>query len=56
MIDRKQAWGRLAAHIADEIVVATYSSATDWLATVDSGQTEGDGLPGALDLALLFVE
>lgn len=35
MIDRKQAWAKLAAHISDEIVVATYSSATDWIATVD---------------------
>jgi sulfopyruvate decarboxylase subunit beta len=35
MIDRKLAWARLAAHITDEIVVATYSSATDWIATVD---------------------
>ncbi|MDB5544543.1 MAG: thiamine pyrophosphate enzyme-like TPP-binding protein [Hyphomicrobiales bacterium] len=35
MIDRKEAWARLAAHITDEIVVATYSSATDWIATVD---------------------
>lgn len=35
MIDRKQAWAALARHIKDEIVVATYSSATDWLATVD---------------------
>lgn len=35
MIDRKQAWARLAAHIKYEIVVSTYSSATDWIATVD---------------------
>ena len=35
MIDRKQAWARLAAHITDEIVVSTYSSASDWIATVD---------------------
>ena len=35
MIDRKKAWAALAPHITDEIVVATYSSATDWLATVD---------------------
>lgn len=35
MIDRKKAWAALARHITDEIVVATYSSATDWLAVVD---------------------
>jgi thiamine pyrophosphate-dependent acetolactate synthase large subunit-like protein len=35
MIDRKQAWGRLAARITDEIVVSTYSSATDWIETID---------------------
>ncbi len=35
MIDRKTAWARLAARITNEIVVATYSSATDWIATVD---------------------
>ena len=35
MIDRKQAWAALARHITDEIVVATYSSATDWIATID---------------------
>ncbi len=33
MIDRKQAWAQLSRHLTDEIVVATYSSATDWLAT-----------------------
>ena len=35
MIDRKQAWAALARHITDEIVVATYSSATDWMAIAD---------------------
>jgi len=35
MIDRKKAWAALAPHITDEIVVATYSSATDWIATID---------------------
>ena len=35
MIDRKQAWAALARHISDEIVVAAYSSATDWIATID---------------------
>ena len=34
-IDRKQAWARLAAHITNEIVVSTYSSATDWIETID---------------------
>ncbi|MDB5640722.1 MAG: thiamine pyrophosphate enzyme-like TPP-binding protein [Hyphomicrobiales bacterium] len=35
MIDRKQAWKRLAAHITNEIVVSTYSSASDWIAEID---------------------
>jgi thiamine pyrophosphate-dependent acetolactate synthase large subunit-like protein len=35
MIDRKTAWKHLAAHMTDEIVVATYSSATDWIAEID---------------------
>jgi thiamine pyrophosphate-dependent acetolactate synthase large subunit-like protein len=35
MIDRKKAWSRLAAHITNEIVVSTYSCATDWIETID---------------------
>ena len=35
MIDRKKAWEALARHIGDEIVVATYSSASEWIAIVD---------------------
>lgn len=35
MIDRAKAWKILAGHITDQIVVSTYSSASDWLATVD---------------------
>ena len=35
MIDRKKALAALACHIKDEIVVATYSSATDWIAIND---------------------
>jgi thiamine pyrophosphate-dependent acetolactate synthase large subunit-like protein len=35
MIDRAKAWKILARHITDEIVVSTYSSASDWIATVD---------------------
>lgn len=35
MMDRKQALKLLAERISDEIVVATYSTATDWIATID---------------------
>lgn len=35
MIDRKKALEMLAKRISDEIVVATYSSASDWLAICD---------------------
>ena len=35
MMDRMQCLKILAAHVTDEIVVATYSSATDWMAIND---------------------
>ncbi len=35
MIDRKQALALLASKITNQIVVATYSSATDWLSIID---------------------
>ncbi|MDB5509436.1 MAG: thiamine pyrophosphate enzyme-like TPP-binding protein [Hyphomicrobiales bacterium] len=35
MMDRKKAWEALARHVTQEIVVSTYSSASDWIATVD---------------------
>ncbi len=35
MIDRKKALELLAARITDEIVVSTYSTATDWLSIID---------------------
>ncbi|MDB5650091.1 MAG: thiamine pyrophosphate enzyme-like TPP-binding protein [Hyphomicrobiales bacterium] len=33
MIDRRAAWAMLARQLTSQIVVSTYSSATDWLAT-----------------------
>jgi thiamine pyrophosphate-dependent acetolactate synthase large subunit-like protein len=35
MMNRKKALEMLAPHITDEIVVSTYSTATDWLSIVD---------------------
>ncbi len=35
MMDRKKALELLAARITDEIVVSTYSTATDWLSIID---------------------
>ena len=35
MMNRMECFQVLAGHVTDEIVVATYSSATDWLATID---------------------
>jgi thiamine pyrophosphate-dependent acetolactate synthase large subunit-like protein len=35
MMNRMACWRILARHISDEIVVAAYSSATDWLSAVD---------------------